>query len=237
MNQKEMLRVGKQLLRHAKSAGATDAVVSVDTSTERSVTVRDGVQEDVTFSSSAAFSVTAMVGDKCGYANSSSFENDDLACIAKEAVLSAHEVNANEHQRLARPDEWPCSMEELPRCLALLDCDDESPNPTLKELEERAIVLDRIARQFPGISRSEGTSFGFHSNVSVLLSSNGFSIVSPSTQYSKSTTLNQNRGDAGNLRQTSLTTIAQCILCCDKRRTRLSERYLFTRLSRGTYLS
>ena len=184
-----MLRVGKQLLRHAKSAGATDAVVSVDTSTERSVTVRDGVQEDVTFSSSAAFSVTAMVGDKCGYANSSSFENDDLACIAKEAVLSAHEVNANEHQRLARPDEWPCSMEELPRCLALLDCDDESPNPTLKELEERAIVLDRIARQFPGISRSEGTSFGFHSNVSVLLSSNGFSIVSPSTQYSKSTSV------------------------------------------------
>ncbi len=189
MNQKEMLRVGRQLLRHAKSAGATDAVVSLDTSIERGVTVRDGVQEDVTFSSSAGFTVTAIVGDKRGHAQSSSFASEDLARTAKEAVLSAHLVSANPHQRLARPDEWPCAMEELPAKMALLDCLDRSPEPTLKELVGQAIVLDRIARKFPGISRSEGTSFGFQSDVSVQLLSNGFAIVSPSTQYSKSTSV------------------------------------------------
>lgn len=189
MNQKDMMRVGKQLLRHAKAAGATDAIVSIDTSTERSVTVRDDVLDDVAFSSSAGFTVTAVVGDRRGYASSSSFESDDLARIAKEAVLSALQVSGNKHVRLARPDEWPCAMEELSERMAGLDCYDRSPPPTLKELETRARALDRLACAFPGIARSEGTSFGFQSDVSVQLLSNGFSVVSPSTQYSKSTSV------------------------------------------------
>src|SRR3989344_3532967 len=158
MDQKEMMRVGKQLLRHAKSAGATDAVVSVDTSTERSVTVRDGVLDDVAFSSSAGFMVTAIVGNRRGYASSSSFENDDLARTAKEAVLSALQVSGNKHVRLARPDEWPCGVEELPGRIAQLDRCDGSLPPTLKELKMRALALDRCACAFPGIARSEGSS-------------------------------------------------------------------------------
>lgn len=189
MDQKEMMRVGKQLLRHAKSAGATDAVVSVDTTMERSVTVRDGVLDDVAFSSSAGFMVTAIVGDRRGYASSSSFETDDLARTAKEAVLSALQVSGNKHVRLARPDEWPCGVEELPGRIAQLDRCDGSPPPTLKELETRAFALDRLACAFPGIARSEGTSFGFQGDMSVQLLSNGFSAVSPSTQYSKSTSV------------------------------------------------
>lgn len=189
MNQKDLMRAGKQLVRHAKRVGATDVIVSLNASVNRAVTVREGIQDGVSLSSGAGFTVTAVVGDKRGSASSTSFATEDIERCANNAVLSAREVSGNVHLRLARQDEWPCGMDELERRTVELDLCDDNPFPTLKELETHALALDKCARGMKGISRSEGSSFDVNGGVQLILLSNGFHVATPFTQYSKSTSV------------------------------------------------
>lgn len=189
MNEKDMLRTGEELICYARRFGATDAIVSVKTGVEKSVSVRDGKLDDVKLSEDASFSITAIVGERRGTVESSSFAKDDLEASAKNAVALAKNVTRNPHLRLARPDEWPCGVDELPKRQAALDRFDPSVPPTLRELETMARDLDATACRFPGIGRSEGSGYGYSTGASVRILSNGFVAATRVTQYSKYTSV------------------------------------------------
>lgn len=184
MNDKDLMYAGERMIYHAKSVGATDVMVGLSAGTGKSVGVRNG-KPSVTLAGGASFSVTAIVNGKHGHTSGTSFAKDDLKRVAEEAVVLAKGVSRNKHLRLARPDEWPCTMAEIHGRLAELDRSDPRHPPTLRELECAARELDACALRFPGISRSEGAEFGFSDNVSVRIASSGFLAIGRSTRYSK----------------------------------------------------
>lgn len=189
MKTDKLMEVGERLLTLAKAAGASDVIVSLYETMQKSVTVRDGKIDDAGNSGECGFTVTAIVGDKRGKASSASFDDADLRATAQVAVDLARAVTGNEYLRLARPDEWPCNMSELPARIALLDRVDPSPHPTLAALKEQALALDALATAYPGVSRGEGSSASFTHGASVSLISNGFRAMNEGTAYSKSTSV------------------------------------------------
>lgn len=187
MESNMLSEIGEQLMQLAKKEGATDAIVTLSSGIEKSVSVRDGELSNSTRSESASFSLTAVIGERRGSVDSSSFSPQDLSRAAKKAVSLAKVATKNPHLRLSTPREWPCAMAGLARSLSFLDACDRGTPPTLAELKERACVLDAIARQQPGVSRTEGTSFGYTRNTDVLVMTNGFCGVDEYTHHDKST--------------------------------------------------
>ena len=183
------MEVGERLLTLAQKAGASDAIVSLYKTEQKSVTVREGNIDDAGNSGECGFTVTAIVGNKRGRAYSASLNDADLRDTAQIAVDLAKAVTGNEYLRLARPDEWPCSMSELQERIRQLDRFDPSPHPTLAALKDQALALDQSATSYLGVSRSEGSSASFTHSISVSLISNGFRATNEGTVYSKSTSV------------------------------------------------
>jgi PmbA protein len=189
MNANFLVEVGECLMCLAKKEGATDAIVSLSSGVERSVSVRDGILANSSRTQSAGFSLTAVVGERRGSVEFSSFISRDLEIAARRAVSLARVATKNPHLRLPDPSEWPCAMSFLPRSLALLDAYDSGETPTLALLRDRALTLDSIARSERGVSRSDGASFGHSIATDVHLMSNGFCAVDTYTHHQKSTSV------------------------------------------------
>jgi len=189
MDAQQLREIGERLLQLTKKYGATDAIVSLSSGVERGASVRDGLLESTECAQSAHFSLTAIIGERRGSVESTSFETDDVDRAAKSAVSLARIATKNPHLRLATPNEWPCAMADLPSKIASLDrCDNGAP-PTLALLKERAIALDALGRSQPGIARSGGASFGYGAHTAALLMSNGFVAVDTYAHYTKSTSV------------------------------------------------
>ncbi len=181
--------IGERLIELAKNEGATDAIVTVSSGLEKSVSVRNGILASSPISQSAQFSLTAIIGERRGQVEYSSFAPDDLVLGAKRAVSLARVATKNPHLRLSTKSEWPCTMSALPDTILLLDTCDSGEPPTLVELKERALRLDSIARSMRGIARSEETECGYSVGTHVLMMSNGFCGIETYTHHQKSTSV------------------------------------------------
>lgn len=187
MDANMLCEIGERLMHLAKKEGATDAIVSLSSGVEKSVTVRDGILANSTRSQSAGFFLTAAIGERRGTVEFSSLAPDDLVLAATRAVSLARVATKNPHLRLSTPNEWPCVMSALPYALSLLDAYDKNETPTLAVLKERACTLDSIVRSERGVVRSDGTSFSHSAATQVLMMSNGFCGVDTHTHHQKST--------------------------------------------------
>jgi len=198
MSTKSLFAAGEQLIASALKAGATGVSCRLTEGDDVGVKVRNGALDDVSVSSDRGCAMRVLVGRRQAYVNSASLLPQDLDRMAEEAVAMAKVSAENKYIALATPDLWPADPKKIPRLLKALDCADGAPLRSVKDLLARAIELDRIARGFPGVGRSEGSSLSHRRGVSVRMNSEGFRAVKRSSWYSKGTNVIAERGDEMN---------------------------------------
>lgn len=190
MRTKDLLAAGERLIASALRAGATGVACRLSRSEDVGVKVRNGKLDDVSFSSDRRGSVIRVfVGNREAKASSASFLPHDLDRMAEEAMAMAKVSAENPYIRLATPDLWPCGLKNIQRRLKELECYDGKELTPVKKLKRQATALDRVARSYPGITRSEGSSASHSRSVSVRMSSEGFRAVSRTSGYSRGTNL------------------------------------------------
>lgn len=187
MRTKELLAAGERLIASAQRVGATGVACRLSQGETVGITVRNGALDDVSVSSDRDCSVHVFVGNREAYASSASLLPEDLDRMAEEAVAMAKVSAENKYIRLATPELWPCDPKKIQSRLRELERYDGAAAVPVKELKERAIALDRVARSYPGVARSVGSGMSHSRSVSVRMSSMGFRAVARSSQYSKGT--------------------------------------------------
>jgi PmbA protein len=155
------------LLKAAKAKGADAADVLVSEGSEFSVTVRKGEVETLTEAASKALGVRVFVGKRTATTYSSDFSWPTLARLVDEVVGMARVTS--EDPAAGLPDEMvpPEDVE-----LGLYD-----PSPLELppgERIERARQAEAAALAVPGISNSQGASWGSGEGSVVLATSRGF---------------------------------------------------------------
>lgn|GEM_PF-6607829 len=183
-----LLDSAEALMRYAQAAGASDASVAITQSQEKSVTVRDGEIDNLTISGALSCSLRVFVDERGGKYETTSLHDDDLRLAANRAVDSATVSAENKHARLAHPHEW---YREGDSEVSKIELDQLDPgrHPSVGDLMDLAFSLDEVACAYPGVSRSEGSTYSFAHEICARLTSHGFVGVVGSTTYSKSATV------------------------------------------------
>jgi PmbA protein len=159
--------LASELLKAARSKGADAADVLVSEGSEFSVTVRKGEVETLTEAASKALGLRVFVGKRTASTYSSDFSWPTLARLVDEVVGMARVTS--EDPAAGLPDEMvpPEDVE-----LGLFD-----PSPLELppgERIERARKAEAAALEVPGISNSQGASWGSGEGSVVLATSRGF---------------------------------------------------------------
>jgi PmbA protein len=159
--------LASELLKAARSKGADAADVLVSEGSEFSVTVRKGEVETLTEAASKALGLRVFVGKRTASTYSSDFSWPTLARLVDEVVGMARVTS--EDPAAGLPDEMvpPEDVE-----LGLFD-----PSPLELppgERIERARKAEAAALEVPGISNSQGASWGSGEGSVVLANSRGF---------------------------------------------------------------
>jgi PmbA protein len=155
------------LLRTARAAGADGADVLVTEGTEFSVTVRRGEVETLKEAGSKALGIRVFVGRRTASSYTSDFSRPALARLVEETVAMARATG--EDPAAGLPDEVS-PPEDLE--LALFD-----PSPAALPAEERieqARRAEAAALETPGITNSQGGSYGSGEGLVVLANTRGF---------------------------------------------------------------
>ena len=163
----DLRELAQELLKAARSKGADAADVLVSEGSEFSVTVRKGEVETLTEAASKALGVRVFVGKRTASTYSSDFSWPTLARLVDEVVGMARVTS--EDPAAGLPDEMvpPEDVE-----LGLFD-----PSPLELppgERIDRARQAEAAALAVPGISNSQGASWGSGEGSVVLATSRGF---------------------------------------------------------------
>jgi PmbA protein len=86
--QDELKEIASDILRHAKSLGATDAATEISEGDGLSVSVRRGEVETIEHNRDKMVGVTVFIGNKRGNASTSDFSRDAL----KDTVMAAYNI-------------------------------------------------------------------------------------------------------------------------------------------------
>jgi len=155
------------LLKAARANGADAADVLVSEGSEFSVTVRQGEVETLTEAGSKALGLRVFVGQRSASTYSSDFSWPTLARLASEVVAMARATSDDAAAGL--PDEM------VPPEAVELGLFDASPAALPAALRiERARRAEAAALEVPGISNSQGASWGSGEGSVVYASSRGF---------------------------------------------------------------
>ncbi len=169
----------QDLLRRAKAAGADAADAILIGGTSVSVTRRTGLTEHLERSEERDLGLRVFVGQKAAIVSSTTVDPSGFQTLAERAVAMARIVPDDPFAGLA---ERMAPAEHLP-----LDLDD-SNEPDVAALTQRAAAAEDAARAVPGVTNSEGGSAGYGRTQVVLVTSAGFAGQYARTSHSVSAT-------------------------------------------------
>jgi PmbA protein len=157
-----------ELLKTALAAGADAADTLVAEGTEFSVTVRKGEIETLTDAGSKALGLRVFVGRRTASSYTSDFSWPALRRLVEETVAMARATS--EDPAAGLPEETPPPEQDLD-----LGLHDPSPAalPTVERIE-RARRAEAAALETPGITNSQGASWGQGEGYVLLANTRGF---------------------------------------------------------------
>src|ERR1700737_889922 len=165
--QDELKEIASDILRHAKSLGATDAATEISEGDGLSVSVRRGEVETIEHNRDKMVGVTVFIGAKRGNASTSDFSKEALRDTGPAAYNTARFTAADNCAGLADAE----LLETAPRDLDLYHPWHLSPDEAVeiaRRAEDAAFATD------PQIRNSEGASVSAQHSQFVLATSRGF---------------------------------------------------------------
>lgn len=173
----------QSVLNAALKHGATAADIVHEEAVSVSVGRRLGKPESLTRAEDGEVGLRVLVGKRQAIVSSSDLSPAALYAMAERAVAMAKLVPEDEWCGLADPDQIMAVV--APEDIAALDLYD----PTQLDVAMMTDLADRAeaaALAVPGISNSDGASFGYGRNMSTILATNGFYGAYASTGFSLS---------------------------------------------------
>lgn len=155
----------QDLLGRAKAAGADAADAVLIGGTSISVTRRTGLTEHLERSEERDLGLRVFVGQKSAIVSSTTVDPAGFQTLAERAVAMARIVPEDPYGGLAE--------RMVPAEILALDLDD-SNEPDVQALTDRAAEAEDAARAVPGVTNSEGGSAGYGRSEIVLVTSAGF---------------------------------------------------------------
>jgi PmbA protein len=156
----------QDVLKRAKSFGATSADVVLSDSSSVSVNRRLGKPESIHRSEEADIGLRVFVGKKSAIVSSSDRAPDALSQMAERAVAMAKNVPEDPHGGVADPSEITKTFPELD----LYDPQELS----VEKMNAYADRAENAAREIKGVTNSDGAEFGCGRDISYYVASNGF---------------------------------------------------------------
>jgi len=180
--------LASDVLRLAKSQGATSAEVDVHESHGQSVTVRKGEVETIEYNRDKGLGVTVYLGTRRGHASSADLSPKALEDTVRAALSIASHTAEDDCAGLADAD----LLARHPGDLDLYhpwDLSVEQAIEIARECEAEALAVD------PRIGNTEGGSVGTHASQFVYGNSLGFLEGFPATRHSISCSVIAGKGD------------------------------------------
>jgi PmbA protein len=156
----------QDVLKKAKSFGATSADVVLSDSSSVSINRRLGKQESIHRSEEADIGLRVFVGKRSAIVSSSDRAPDALSQMAERAVAMASSVPEDPHGGIADPS-------EITKIFPELDLYDPAELP-VEKMNEYADRAENAAREIKGVTNSEGAEFAAGKDISYYVASNGF---------------------------------------------------------------
>ena len=185
MNERSLVKYGKNLVSYALKAGATDAEAYVSAGTNEEVRVCNRSVEKVARRSGVTLSLNILIGQREGSSTCESFVKDDLKRTAVEAVAIARASTENPFASLAKEEMWPCTLAELPERQRALDLVDDAGRQSMPAMKSEGLLLDRLLQAESGVARTSIVQITQHQGCSVICNSLGFVGIETYTSYSK----------------------------------------------------
>lgn len=164
--QEKISQILEDVLKKAKSFGATSADALLSDSSSVSINRRLGKPESVTRSEEAEIGLRVFAGRRQAIVSSSDLSMEALTTMAERAVAMAKSVPEDPFAGIADPSEIATSFPALD----LFDAT-EIEIGRMNELADRA---EQAARDVKGITNSDGASFSSGKDVTFYAASNGF---------------------------------------------------------------
>ncbi|MCJ7815699.1 MAG: metalloprotease PmbA [Xanthomonadales bacterium] len=176
-----------EALRLARKAGAADAEVTAHTSQGLSVSARLGEVETLEHMQDRGVSVTVLIGNRKGNANSADLRRESMEACVRHAIDIASFTQEDKANGLADPS---LLASEFP------DLDLWHPVAMdARDAIDRALACESAGRRNKKINNSEGASFSAGLGLGVYGNSNGFIGRSAGTRFSQSCVLLAGEGE------------------------------------------
>jgi PmbA protein len=156
----------QDLLKRAKTFGATSADVVLSDSSSVSVNRRLGKPESIHRSEEADIGLRVFVGKRSAIVSSSDRAPEALTQMAERAVAMAKNVPEDPHGGIADPSEITKTFPELDLY------DPQELN--VEKMNDYADRAENAAREIKGVTNSDGAEFGCGKDISYYVASNGF---------------------------------------------------------------
>ncbi len=190
MNLEELKQITQDVLKMAKSVGASSAETEVSFGTGQSISVRMGETENIEYNRDKGVSVTVYFGHKKGQASSSDLSSSALKDTVEAACNIAKYTAEDEFCGLADANLMATKMPDLdlyhPWSISVEDAVEIA-----KECEAAALAVDKKR-----ITNSEGASVYSNEGVFAYANSHGFLGGYPSTRHSISCSVIAEADDA-----------------------------------------
>lgn len=177
-----------EALRAAKAAGADAADAVALAQRTRSVSVRNGVIEEVESAEGNDLGLRAFCGERSAVVSVG--PGADLAAAAERAVAMARAAPADATVRLARPGEYAEALD--PHALDLADAAQVSADALI----ERAHALESAMNEVPGVTNSGGAGASASEVFAVLATTEGFEAGYRATRHGHGVTAVAGEGTA-----------------------------------------
>ena len=186
---KEMLKLGQDLVSYARKKGAGQVQVSIGEGSEFSVEVLKGHIDKLVEAGSKGLSLKIIKDQRVATATSSDFSKETLHHLVDNAVQRAEISSPDEFAGLPDKERLTTDIESLnifdPTILEL------SPEKKIKAATDTESICLKDRR----VNTSFGASFSTYAGVSYLVNSNGFSAAYPHTSCSCGVYLQAGDGD------------------------------------------
>jgi PmbA protein len=162
----DLLSVADDVVRLALKAGATAADALAISSQDQSVTLRQGVVEEVERSESQDVGLRVFVGQSAGLISGSVLTRDGLTRLVERAIAMARLAPPDPHAGLAEPGQLATDIPDLDLVSSIT-----LSSENLQALARRA---EAAALAIPGVSKGNGASAASGHRHAAMAASNGF---------------------------------------------------------------
>ena len=174
----DLLDIAKDILRRARSEGATAADAIVADVADTSVSVRNGEIENLEQSEAREATVRVFVGQSSASMSGSVLTPDALQRLVARAVAMAKLAPPDPYAGLAEPSQLATSFPEIDVA--------SDERVSADQLRDRALEAERVAMAVTGVTKSNGAGASAYASRSAMAASNGFERTSRRTSFGNS---------------------------------------------------